>query len=139
MNLYSHFINFGKYSCSIFHSEPRVNPTRVSITNIYQNWSVNGFWKGFGNGLGMTELSSPAVWREEIRELTLLPIRMQKSNSLIFLIIPPIPLLFHMTSLVTSLSAKKALCCSEKELEIKDRETEDKRREIAKEMMEWRQ
>lgn len=82
---------------------------------------------------------SPAVWREEIRELTLLPIRMQKRNSLIFLIIPPIPLLFHMTSLVTSLSAKKALCCSEKELEIKDRETEDKRREIAKEMMEWRQ
>lgn len=62
---------------------------------------------------------SPDVWREEIRELTLLPIRMQKSNSLIFLIIPPIPLLFHMTSLVTSLSAKKALCCSEKELEIK--------------------
>lgn len=82
---------------------------------------------------------SPAVWREEIRELTLLPIRMQKRNSLIFLIIPPIPLLFHMTSLVTSLSAKKGPCCSEKELEIKDRETEDKRREIAKEMMEWRQ
>lgn len=61
LNLYSHFIHFGKYSCSIFHSELRVNPTRVSITNIYQNWSVNGFWKGFGNGLGMTELRNGSL------------------------------------------------------------------------------
>lgn len=79
---------------------------------------------------------SPAVWRQEIRELASLPIRTQSDNVPRLLINPPpFP---HKTSLVTSLSAKTSLLFNEGTRDSKSRTEKQRTRggEIQEEMKE---
>ncbi len=79
---------------------------------------------------------SPAVWRQEIRELTLLPIRTQSNNALRLLINPHhFP---HKTSPVTSLSAKLSTPFSAQELETGNEGHTSKGRREGKLRKRWR-